>query len=301
MTQPHRPWYTVLYIQVLLAIAAGVLIGHYFPHVGVTLRPLGDGFIALIKMMIAPVIFCTVVRGIGSMRDLKKVGRVGLKTLFYFEAVSTLALAIGLLVGEVLQPGKGFNIDPSTLDPHAVESYVHRAAEEGIVAHLMAIIPDTFMGAFARGDLLQVLLISILTGFAVARLGELGERINSVIDVLGNIFFGVIRIIVRAAPIGAFGAMAFTVGAFGVEFSRQSGRADRDLLSHQRVVRTDRARDHRASFRLLHFALHRLYQRRIADRARYQLVGDGAAANDSEDGAGRSVEASRGSGDSDRL
>jgi aerobic C4-dicarboxylate transport protein len=217
MTQPHRPWYTVLYIQVLLAIAAGVLIGHYFPHAGVALKPLGDGFISLIKMMIAPVIFCTVVRGIGSMSDLKKVGRVGLKTLFYFEAVSTLALAIGLLVGEVLQPGKGFNIDPSTLDPHAVESYVHRAAEEGIVAHLMAIIPDTFIGALARGDLLQVLLISILTGFAIAGLGELGERINSVIDALGNIFFGVIRIIVRAAPIGAFGAMAFTVGAFGVD------------------------------------------------------------------------------------
>ncbi|HWL73755.1 MAG TPA: cation:dicarboxylase symporter family transporter, partial [Burkholderiaceae bacterium] len=216
MTQPHRPWYTILYIQVLLAIAAGALVGHYFSDAGVALKPLGDGFISLIKMMIAPVIFCTVVRGIGSMRDLKKVGRVGLKTLFYFEAVSTLALAIGLLVGKVLQPGKGFNIDPSTLDPHAVESYVHRAAGEGIVAHLMAIIPDTFVGAFARGDLLQVLLISILTGFAIASLGELGERINSVIDALGNIFFGVIRIIVRAAPIGAFGAMAFTVGAFGV-------------------------------------------------------------------------------------
>ena len=216
MATPRRPWYTILYVQVLLAIAAGILIGHYFSDLGVALKPLGDGFISLIKMMIGPVIFCTVVHGIGSMRDLKKVGRVGVKTLFYFEAVSTVALAIGLLVGELLQPGKGFNIDPATLDPGAVEGYVHRAKQEGIVAHLLGIIPDTFLGAFANGDLLQVLLVSILTGFAISRLGDLGERINGVIDAMAKIFFGMIRIIVRAAPIGALGAMAFTVGAYGV-------------------------------------------------------------------------------------
>ena len=233
MTAPRRPWYSVLYIQVLIAIAVGIAIGHYFPHIGVALKPLGDGFISLIKMMIAPVIFCTVVHGIGSMRDLKKVGRVGVKTLFYFEAVSTVALALGLLVGELLQPGKGFDIDPATLDPNAVASYVHQAKEVGIVAHLLAIIPDTFVGAFARGDLLQVLLVSILTGFAIARLGDLGERINGAIDAMAKIFFGIIRIIVRAAPIGAFGAMAFTVGAYGRGLARQPGRADRDVLSHQ--------------------------------------------------------------------
>jgi aerobic C4-dicarboxylate transport protein len=216
MAALRRPWYTILYVQVLLAIAAGILIGHYFSDLGVALKPLGDGFISLIKMMIGPVIFCTVVHGIGSMRDLKKVGRVGVKTLFYFEAVSTVALAIGLLVGELLQPGKGFNIDPATLDPGAVEGYVHRAKQEGIVAHLLGIIPDTFLGAFANGDLLQVLLISILTGFAISRLGDLGERINGVIDAMAKIFFDIIRIIVRAAPIGAFGAMAFTGGAYGV-------------------------------------------------------------------------------------
>jgi len=166
--------------------------------------------------MIGPVIFCTVVHGIGSMRDLKKIGRVGVKTLFYFEAVSTVALALGLVIGELLQPGKGFNIDPATLDPNLVASYIHRAKEEGIVAHLLAIIPETFISAFATGDLLQVLLISILTGFAISYLGDLGERINGVIDAMGKIFFGIIRIIVRAAPIGAFGAMAFTVGAYGV-------------------------------------------------------------------------------------
>ncbi len=216
MTKTHRPWYTVLYIQVLIAIAAGVLIGHFWPDLGKALKPLGDGFISLIKMMIAPVIFCTVVHGIGSMRDLKKVGRVGVKTLFYFEAVSTLALALGLIVGELLQPGKGFNIDVASLDPKAVASYVTQAKEVGIVAHLLAIIPDTFIGAFAKGDLLQVLLISVLSGFAISRMGQLGEKINDAIDAMAKVFFGIIRIIVRAAPIGAFGAMAFTVGAYGV-------------------------------------------------------------------------------------
>jgi len=216
MTKTHRPWYTVLYIQVLIAIAAGILIGQFWPDFGKALKPLGDGFISLIKMMIAPVIFCTVVHGIGSMRDLKKVGRVGAKTLFYFEAVSTLALALGLIVGELLQPGKGFNIDVTSLDPKAVASYVTQAKQEGIVAHLLAIIPDTFMGAFAKGDLLKVLLISILSGFAISRLGQLGETINDAIDAMAKVFFGVIRIIVRAAPIGAFGAMAFTVGAYGL-------------------------------------------------------------------------------------
>jgi len=216
MTKTHRPWYTVLYIQVLIAIAIGILIGHFWPNLGTALKPLGDGFIALIKMMIGPVIFCTVVHGIGSMRDLKKIGRVGVKTLVYFEVVSSLALIIGLIVGELLQPGKGFNIDVASLDPKAVAGYVSKAKEEGIVAHLLAIIPDTFMGAFAKGDLLQILLISILSGFAITRLGKLGDKINDVIDAMAKIFFGVIGIIVRAAPIGALGAMAFTVGAYGV-------------------------------------------------------------------------------------
>jgi aerobic C4-dicarboxylate transport protein len=216
MTKASRPWYTVLYLQVLIAIAIGVAVGYYFPDFGKSLKPLGDGFIALIKMMIAPVIFCTVVHGIGSMRDLGKVGRIGIKTLFYFEAVSTVALAIGLLVGEIIQPGKGFNIDPASLDPKLVAGYVTKAKEEGIVAHLLGIIPDSFFGALARGDLLQVLLVSILTGFAITRLGKLGEQITAVIDAMAKIFFGIIRMIVRVAPIGAFGAMAFTIGAYGL-------------------------------------------------------------------------------------
>ena len=178
----HRPWYKILYIQVLIAIFLGILIGHFDPDLGKQLKPLGDAFIALIKMMIAPVIFCTVVHGISSMGDLKRVGRVGLKALIYFEAVSTVALAVGLIVGEILKPGAGFNIDPASIDPKSVATYVTKAKEEGIVAHLMAIIPDSYIGALARGDLLQVLLISILSGFAIAFLGKAGEPIAHAID-----------------------------------------------------------------------------------------------------------------------
>jgi aerobic C4-dicarboxylate transport protein len=213
---PRRPWYTVLYVQVLIAIAIGIAIGHFFPKTGTALKPLGDGFISLIKMMIAPVIFCTVVHGIASMRDLGKVGRVGLKALVYFEVVSTLALAIGLMVGELVRPGSGFNIDPASLDPKAITGYVARAKEEGIVAHLLAIIPNTFVDAFAKGDLLQVLLIAILTGFAVSRMGALGDKIAGAIEAIGKVLFRIIGIIVRAAPIGALGAMAFTIGAYGI-------------------------------------------------------------------------------------
>ena len=213
----RRPWYTVLYIQVLIAIALGIALGYYFPKTGVAMKPLGDAFIALIKMMIAPVIFCTVVHGIGSMRDLSKVGRVGIKTLLYFEVVSTVALGIGLIwSASCLQPGKGFNIDPATLDPKAVANYVTAAKQEGVVGHLLGIIPDSFFGALARGDILQVLLVSILSGFVIARLGAVGEKINYAIDSAAKMFFGIIRIIVRVAPIGAFGAMAFTIGAYGL-------------------------------------------------------------------------------------
>jgi aerobic C4-dicarboxylate transport protein len=212
----RRPWYTVLYVQVLIAIALGIAVGHFYPKMGASLKPLGDAFISLIKMMIAPVIFCTIVHGIASMRDLGKVGRVGLKALVYFEVVSTFALAIGLLVGELLHPGAGFNIDPASFDPKSVAGYVTRAKEEGLVAHLLAIIPNTFVDAFAKGDLLQVLLIAILTGIAVSRMGAAGEKIASAIDAASKVLFRIIAIIVRAAPIGAFGAMAFTIGAYGI-------------------------------------------------------------------------------------
>src|SRR6185312_10882765 len=212
----RRPWYSILYVQVLIAIAIGIALGHFYPKAGAAMKPLGDGFIALIKMMIAPVIFCTVVHGIASMSDLTKVGRIGLKTLLYFEVVSTLALAIGLIVGELVHPGSGFNIDASALDPNSVKNYVQGAKGESVVAHLQAIIPNSFFGALANGDLLQVLLISILSGFAISRLGELGERIAFVIDSAAKVFFRIIGFIVHVAPIGAFGAMAFTIGQYGL-------------------------------------------------------------------------------------
>jgi aerobic C4-dicarboxylate transport protein len=212
----RRPWYTVLYIQVLIAIAVGVALGHFFPTAGITMKPFGDGFIALIRMMIAPVIFCTIVHGIASVKDLSKVGRVGIKTLFYFEAVSSVALAIGLIVGELVHPGTGFNIDVSTLDPKAVAGYATRAKEESVVGHLMAIIPNSYVDALAKGDLLQVLLIAILTGFGISQMGAFGEGVTSAIEAAGKVFFRVIGIIVKAAPIGAFGAMAFTIGQYGL-------------------------------------------------------------------------------------
>ncbi len=206
----------ILYVQVLAAILLGIAVGYVFPAAGIALKPLGDGFIALIKMMIAPMIFCTVVHGIGAMGDLKKVGRIGWKTLIYFEVMSTLALAIGVLVGEIVQPGAGFNIDPAALDAKAVAGYVSRAQEEGIVKHLLAIVPTSFLGALAAGDLLQVLLIAILSGIAIARMGKLGQKISGAVDTAGRMVFQIIGMIVRLAPIGAFGAMGFTVGAYGV-------------------------------------------------------------------------------------
>jgi aerobic C4-dicarboxylate transport protein len=202
---------------VILAIIVGVAVGHFFPHTGAALKPLGDGFIALIRMMIAPVIFCTVVHGIGSMGDLKKVGRIGVKTLIYFELVSTVALGIGLAVGEIVRPGNGFNIDPATLDAGAVARYVTRAKEESIVGHLLNIIPGSYFDALANGDILQILLIAILSGIAVSRMGDLGVRIGQAIDTASALFFRIIAMIVRVAPLGAFGAMAFTVGAFGLK------------------------------------------------------------------------------------
>jgi aerobic C4-dicarboxylate transport protein len=213
----RKPWWRILYLQVILAILLGVLVGALWPKTGAALKPLGDAFIALIKMMIAPVIFCTVVHGIGSMRDLAKVGRIGVKALVYFEVVSTLALITGLVVGHVVNPGRGFVAGPGAFGPSkAVEGYIARAHEDGVVGHLMAIIPQTFFDAFAKGDLLQILLVAILTGIAVGRMGEAGEKVVAGLELAGKVFFRIIGILVHLAPIGAFGAMAYTVGAFGI-------------------------------------------------------------------------------------
>jgi aerobic C4-dicarboxylate transport protein len=212
----RKPWYAVLYVQVLVAIVVGILIGRFFPKVGIALKPLGDGFVALIRMMIAPVIFCVVVQGIASMSDLKNVGKVGVKALIYFEVVSTLALIVGIVVAVILHPGAGLNIDPATLDPKAAATYVGRAKETGIIPFLLGFIPRTFVDALAGGEVPQVLLISILTGFAIARMGEFGVRALRAIEVVNKVVFGIIRIIVRAAPLGALGGMAFTVASYGM-------------------------------------------------------------------------------------
>jgi aerobic C4-dicarboxylate transport protein len=206
-----------LYVQVLAAVALGMLVGALWPELGAALKPLGDAFVKLIKMVVAPVIFCTVAGGIARMRDLKAFGRLGLRTLVYFEAVSTLALGLGLLVGRLVQPGRGFNIDPKTLDASVGAGYAAKAAhEQGVVDYLLNLIPDAFFGAFAKGDLLQVLVIAILTGFACTRLGAFGEKAADVIEDVGKLFFGIIGVVVKLAPLGAFGAMAFTVGKYGL-------------------------------------------------------------------------------------
>ncbi|MFP3550415.1 dicarboxylate/amino acid:cation symporter [Paraburkholderia sp. SIMBA_049] len=213
----RKPFYKVLYIQVLFAIAAGVLLGHFAPHEAVALKPLGDMFIKLVRMIIGPVIFCTVVTGIAGMQDMKKVGRVGGKALLYFEAASTLALAIGLLAAHVLKPGSGFNVDPATLDASAVSSYAAQAAHgDGIVAFFMHAIPDTFAGAMTQGDILPVLVIAMLFGSALAVLGDKAAPVTNLIETLSKAFFRIVHMITSLAPIGAFGAMAFTIGRYGI-------------------------------------------------------------------------------------
>ncbi len=219
---PRRPWYRVLYIQVLIAVVLGIVVGRVFPDFGKSLKPLGDGFINLVKMMIAPIIFCTVVHGIASMGDLKKLGRIGGKTLLYFEVVSTLALIVGLIVVNLLEPGKGFTPPGETFHDEtktAIETshgYVEKAHALSTTDFLLNIIPKTFLGAFVSGDLLQVLLIAILVAFAIAFMGERGAPLLHVIDYGSQVFFGVMHIVVKVAPVGAFGAMGFTVGSYGL-------------------------------------------------------------------------------------
>lgn len=213
-----------LYFQVLTAIAIGILLGHYYPELGAQMKPLGDAFVKLIKMVIAPVIFCTVVTGIAGMESMKAVGRTGAVALLYFEIVSTIALIIGLIIVNVVQPGAGMNVDPATLDAKAVAIYAEQAKDQGIVGFLMDIIPGSVIGAFASGNILQVLLFAVMFGFALHRLGSKGQMIFNVIESFSQVIFGIINMIMRLAPIGAFGAMAFTIGKYGVGTLVQLGQ-----------------------------------------------------------------------------
>src|SRR3981189_3182365 len=209
-----KPWYKILYLQVLIAILLGIVVGSFFPHLATNdwIKALGDGFIKLIKMVIAPIIFCTVVSGIAHIQDARKVGRVGVKALVYFEVVSSFALILGLVMGNLIQIGHGLAAKP---DAAAVANYVKQAEAQKSVDFILNIIPDSVVGALARGDILQVLLFAILFGFALMAMGERGARLRDLIDDTAHAVFGVIAIVMKAAPIGAFGAMAYTIGKFG--------------------------------------------------------------------------------------
>jgi len=211
-----KKYYQHLYLQVLTAIVIGILLGHFYPEAGIAMKPLGDGFIKLIKMIIAPIIFCTVVTGIACMQELDKVGRVGIKALLYFEVVSTLALVIGLVVVHVIQPGAGMNIDASTLDAKDLTTYTAVAKTQGAVDFVLNIIPVSVIDAFAKGDILQVLLFSVLFGFSLAAMKETGTEVVVFIGKISHVLFGIVETIMKLAPLGAFGAMAFTIGKYGV-------------------------------------------------------------------------------------
>ena len=211
-----QPLYKSLYVQVLTAIVVGVALGHFYPDTGAAMKPLGDGFVKLIKMIIAPIIFCTVVVGIAGMEDMKKVGRTGGLALLYFEVVSTLALIIGLTVVNLVQPGSGMNIDASTLDTKAIAAYTAPGKMQTTTDFLLNIIPNTVVDAFAKGEILQVLLISVLFGFALHRFGGRGTLVFDMIEKLSHVLFSIVGMIMKLAPIGAFGAMAFTIGKYGL-------------------------------------------------------------------------------------
>lgn len=215
-TSRGTPFYQTLWVQVLVAIIGAILFGYLSPATGISMKPLGDAFIKLITMVITLIVFCSVVSGIAGMRDMKKVGRIGGKALLYFEIVSTLALLIGLAVGNFLRPGDGFNADPSSLDTQAVANYAGQAKAQSTTEFLMHIIPNTVVDAFAKGEVLPVLLIAILFGFALSTTGPRCKPLVDLFDGLTHAVFGVVKIVMRAAPIGAFGAMAFTVGKYGI-------------------------------------------------------------------------------------
>jgi aerobic C4-dicarboxylate transport protein len=210
------PIYRSLYAQVITAVVIGVLLGHFAPHTAVEMKPLGDAFIKLIKMMIAPIIFCTVVIGIAGMEDMKKVGKTGGLALLYFEIVSTFALIIGLVLVNVIKPGAGMNVDPTTLDTKGIAAYTDPHKMQTTVGFLMDLIPDTLVGAFAKGEVLQVLVVAILFGFALHRFGGRGTLVFDFIEKVSHVLFSVVGFIMKVAPLGAFGAMAFTIGKYGV-------------------------------------------------------------------------------------
>jgi aerobic C4-dicarboxylate transport protein len=215
VTAPAQPWYKQLWVQVLFAMAAGILLGKLRPELGARMQPLGDAFIKAIRMLIAPIIFCTVVHGVARMADMTRVGRMAIKAIVYFEVLTTIALVVGLVAVNVLQPGAGMNVDLSRVDTSTVTQYVSQTQSQTATQFLMDIIPQTLAGAFAEGNVLQVLFISVLCGFALIKLGDFGRPLLDIVEAASRMLFGIVAIVMWAAPLGAFGAIAFTVGKFG--------------------------------------------------------------------------------------
>jgi len=224
MQATRKPLYTSLYLQVIVAIVIGVALGHFFPQTGEAMKPLGDAFIKLIKMIIAPIIFCTVVVGIAGMEDMKKVGKTGGYALLYFEVVSTIALIVGLTIVNVVQPGAGMNVNPATLDQKGIAAYTQPGQMQSTTDFLLNVIPTTVIDAFAKGEILQVLLFAVLFGFALHKFGGRGTLVFDWIEKTSHVLFAIVGYIMRVAPIGAFGAMAFTIGKYGVGSLLQLGK-----------------------------------------------------------------------------
>ncbi|QBY55637.1 dicarboxylate/amino acid:cation symporter [Cupriavidus oxalaticus] len=219
-----KPFYRTLYFQVITAIVIGIILGHFYPQAGAAMKPLGDGFIKLIKMIIAPIIFCTVVVGIAGMEDMKKVGKTGGLALLYFEIVSSIALVVGLLIINIVKPGAGMNVDVTTLDTKAIAAYTEPGKMQGTVDFLLHVIPNTVVDAFAKGEILQVLLFAVMFGFALHRFGGRGTLVFDFIEKFSHVLFTIVGYIMKVAPIGAFGAMAFTIGKYGVGSLLQLGQ-----------------------------------------------------------------------------
>ena len=301
MAAAHKPLYKSLYFQVIVAIVIGVLLGHFYPETGAAMKPLGDGFIKLIKMIIAPIIFCTVVVGIAGMEDMKKVGKTGGYALLYFEVVSSIALIVGLIIVNVVQPGVGMNIDPATLDTKGIAAYTKPGQMQSTTDFLLNVIPTSVVDAFAKGEILQVLLFSVLFGFALHQFGGRGTLVFDFIEKISHVLFVIVGFIMKVAPIGAFGAMAFTIGKYGVGSLVSLGKLMGTfyltcLVFILVVLGVDRPLP-----RLLHPQVHQVHQGGAADRAGHVVVGIGAAADDGQAREPRREEVDGRAGHPDRL
>ncbi len=272
-----KPFYANLWVQVLAAIALALVLGYFDPARAIAMKPLGDAFIRLITMVITLIIFCTVVSGIAGVQDIKKVGRVGGKALLYFEVVSTVGLLIGLVVGNVVKPGTGFNIDPASLDAKAIAEYAGQAKAQGVTEFLMHIIPTTVVNAFATGDILQVLLVSILFGFALSAVGARAKPLLDLLESLTRAVFKVVNIVMRFAPLGAFGAMAFTIGKYGFAALGPLLRLILVFYRHLHWLHRHRARRNRRSRWIWNIQIPGLHPRRDPDCLGRKRFGSGIA------------------------